>query len=985
MPFSDDEIMAKARILRDQGTDPNRIKEFIDVAKREQGAPAEAPASTDKRIGQAIDLGLEAGLPALAQLGTVEFSPVVQSVAGATAGSVGNALAQLRRMAMEGQKEFKYGENLEAATLSGIPFAGPAKMAERYRGLLGGAWELGKTSAKLGTAGMVGEAGRSLVDEQQFPQGANLAAAGLAPAIAAGATMPVVFVGQHASDWGTRVRNSIMQFSDSGVTPTPGMLLGGTAATTEQRLANASPGGRVAGKIDRTYEQISNGLNAIQPGVPEGARVWQDLQPLIGQIRKHEENISVLVNEAEKQKNNVTKLTDVAERARLAGRQDLSDSLQKEIINASDSAFTANVAALTERAKQIATARLVQGEQGMNPAQFRDEASKVLGGLKTAFEKHSEELYRGIDSAAPNFSTSPILARTEALATAVSGGVPKRLNNAVEMVKTALGDTGTASLDQLRFLRSEIANYARGSTASDAEKRLILGNKTTPGLANTITEEINKQAETAFGSEIGKRLKYANTFYAETIPAFQQKGVVELLESRPGDEYVGKLLEGMKKSGVLSDEYKNLQDLVVKIHSFSPGLASTAKGQINSAIRGAVIHEATTLDPITGLRLVDPGALSKTLVSLETGTPGTLKAVGFAGPEKVADLNKLLLKYPEAPKMGTQDWERLFSSPAFADNVGSTGVSQPYQSVASVLQAKLAASSGEVALMKSAQLKAAGKIEESEAALRRAKIYYENAGYDVAAAKTQRDAILQDPRLVALNNPGLPTSSFNAFKTAFFDPKASAVTNSDVGAIVSSLRDSKNLPDQNLLQKLRETYIADRIAAFKSAPNSSTLLKRPNVTEMSDFFNPVNPSDARNEIERARILLSPEQMDRLTQFAKVARQLAEYERLGRAGDSPVVANPAYGAARRIIDAAIDVYRDGKYSAAAALLTASPEKFAAGSKIIGDTLQATNTPAAQAALMESMRVGREKQAEEIKKRKEQLNGYIGLRSPAEVPR
>ncbi len=894
-----------------------------------------------KPSGAAIDLALEAGLPGLAQAATVEFTPVGQSIAGGVASSVGNALAQIRRMAVGDQKGFNYGENAQATGLGAIPFAGPARLAAgESRGLLGGALQTAKTGAKMAGAGMAGEEVRSLVDDGQLASGGRLAAAGAIPMGITGATLPISFGGAKLMDYGNRVGQSLKAFGGSSIKPTPGMLLGGTAATVEQNMARRNPSGGTAKVIDDTYNQISSGLNAISPNPQEGAAVFKNVQPLIGQIRKSQDVINGLNVLSAKHQESVDQAMQKLNMAQRDGMMVNTKALQEELQASSDANFATKLSSITEKAKQIATADLVRGSSAVNPAEARDLFVKeVAQPMKKAFEDHSNTLYGAVGEDHGKqlvFETAPLISEAERLAAEVTGGLPKKLNAAIDMLKENLGDSGMASLDQLRFLRSEIRVYANRANASDSERRFV------SKLGHSITEEINNQAETAFGADGGKALKYANKFYSETRPLLDNNGVSQLLEASPGDEYVTKVLLGMEKSGKDADEYKNLQDLILKINAFSPDVAAAAKGQVNSAIRGSLIHDASSINPNSpnGEVTVDGGALVSRLAKMAR-TPGTLETLGMGTPAKVAELAKLNAKYPDASKMSTQEWEQLFSSPTFSD-LAKGG------SLSSQLQPKMALSSAQNLVAKSAQLRAAGAVQQANETLARAKQALGEVSSDVSAAQLTHDALLKNPVAVAFDNPNLSDSSFNAFANTFFNPKANAVTNSEVGAMVSALKNSDSEANQKTLTKLQERYIADRIAAFKTSPATSKDTTRVDATEMSKFFNPANPGDASNEIERAKAILTPEQMGKLTKFAKVAQEVQQYEKLGKtpmlnaSNDTPTV-----GMVRKGLDAAGDLYREGKYNAAAKLL-ADPEKFENNAIVAGTMLDSINSRGGQIA-------------------------------------
>jgi len=439
----------------------------------------------------------------------------------------------------------------------------------------------------------------------------------------------------------------------------------------------------------------------------------------------------------------------------------------------------------------------------------------------------------------------------------------------------------------------------------------------------------------ALGEDGGNGLLAANKFYREGKELFDQEGVDALFASKPNDGAVRKIIGGMEKSGVNADEYKNVQNLIARIGQESPGLAESAQGHLNDIIKRSVIYDASRVAPgTTGELVVDGEALLSSMRKLGK-VPGTLEQLGLGSQASLGELETLFAKYPEATKMTSKDWDTIFSSPAFRASVAGKPWSKT--ELATNLNETLAASQADNQIVKAANLRAAGKVQEAQQVYGKAVDTLKGANGDVAAAQQKYESLLKDPVAVAFNNPNLSDSDFNSFAKALFDPKASKVTNQDVSQMADALRRSPNPANKDLLLRLQERYIADKVAAYHSTPVSSTMLKHPDADAVALFFNPVNPGDATNEIARARALLEPGQLNQLAAFSRTAKAVGQYEKLGivpiKSGSYDI---PVVGMVRRGLDAVADLYREGKYNLAAKVL-ADPAKFSKIAINVGDEI------------------------------------------------
>ncbi len=912
--------------------DANAPRKAVESPTRANQAGGEQ-SSTPKGGGLAADLMLEGALPAVAQGATAEFGPGAMALAGGSASALGNVLAQFRRIGAGEQKDFSAGQLAAATTVGAIPVGGPEANAARVsRPLISSIAQAGKTGAKMGAIGAAGENIKLLIDEGRLATpGEDVRAAAL-PAIIGGGASTIAGIAEGASAKGRSIAENAADYSAVGVKPTTGMLLPEQFATTEKKMIAANPKGEVAQQADAVKGELASGIQNVAPNPQEGAQIFKTASPLIRQISTAEDELGKLNETAQKANTAAGDAFAALGAAKAAGKADVAKAAAGEAERLSSEAFNANLQSATQNAQDLATTRVVGQSSGVDPATGRDLfVEHVAKPTLAAFDKRAAELYSVVDNQAQTFDAKPILSYARQLASDVTGGLPKKLDAAIALVTDNLGTGENVSLQALRNARSELLRKVRlGELGSNNEERLV------KGIASEITKQIDSQAVKALGEEGGQGLLAANKFYREGKELFDQEGVDALFASKPNDGSVRKIIAGMEKSGVNADEYKNVQNLIARIGQDSPGLAESAQGHFDDIIKRSIIYDASRVSPSSaGQLVVDGDALLGSLRKLGK-VPGTLEKLGLGSGQSLSELETLFAKYPEATKMGSKDWDQIFSSPAFRASVAGKPWSKT--ELATNLQETLAASQADNQLVKAANLKAAGKVDAAQQVYDKAVGTLKSVNGDVSAAQQRYEALLKDPVAVAFNNPNLSDTDFNSFAKALFDPKASKVSNQEVAQMANALRQSPTQANKDLLLRLQERYIADKVAAYHSTPVSSSMLKHPDADAIALFFNPVNPGDAANEIARARAILDPAQLSQLAAFSKTAKAVGQYEKLGvipvRSGSYDI---PVVGQVRRGLDAVADFYRQGKYELASKLL-ADPQKYSQTLLKVGDDAQ-----------------------------------------------
>ncbi len=675
---------------------------------------------------------------------------------------------------------------------------------------------------------------------------------------------------------------------------------------------------------------MTDTLNNVAPSPREGAEIFADVQPLLGKVSKTEDEIAKLSDAAVAARAKVSDTFRAVREAQAKAQGTVDKTVKKAAETAMDEAFTANLDSVMQNAQDLAVARTTGGDLGIDPATARTLfVEQVAKPLQAAFEEKSAQMYSLVNHEARTFDAAPILAKVEDLTKKASGKLPSKLQTSVQNIRDMLqsADEGMmVSLQDLRNTRAELLKRVQmGQELGSYEEKMI------KEVAAEITTQIDKQAVTALGQEGGDALKAANKFYGETRQLFDNPGVEVLFSPIPADDYVKKVVNGMKSSGIKSDEYVGLKKLATKIGESHPELAEQVKKQVADNLRQSLIFEAVAIDPVTGKMKVHGSDLLKTLEPMSR-VEGTVEALGFGTRENVVELKRLFDRYPDAASsLDTKEWETLLASPAFRD--ASKG-----KELRPALEPFLAAAQADTELVRSAYLKNAGLVDKAQRTHDEAMKTLGSVNGDLQQARIRYDQLINDPVAVSLNNPNLPDSSYNAFAAAFFDPKANAITNSELASIVQTMRNGPR-PARETLTRLQERYIADKIATYQSAGKNSSLLQQPDANEIAIFFNPTNPADAANEIARARAILDPEQIRQLGAFAKVAKAVDRYEKLGMEAPKTGSYNvPVVGQLRRGWDAVVDLYRDGRYMQMAEAM-ADPQAFARLQTQKGQRLQA----------------------------------------------
>jgi hypothetical protein len=875
---------------------------------------AQAPRLGSGGAGTMIDIALEGGIPAAAQTLATPLTPAGQAAVGSVSSVLGNALAQARRVAVGEQESMMPGQMAEAGVIGAIPFAGPMANIERVTARKFAANAL-KQGAKAGAAMVAGAEAKSLIDEGEPAGAEEVIGAGILGGLVGGGASAVGDFGANRIIRGREVASRANDFRGMTESASPGMLLPSELAATEGRLSRVSPGGAAAQRAEEGRAAFAAQGAELAPFVEEGDVIYNEIKPKMGVIGKLGGELEVIGEKATKANQQADAALEAVANARKTGEQQVSEALQVEAEKALNAATQANFEAVKDNAKRIIAEEAQAGLQGLNPAAAQEIKNEfVVRPAAEAVRRQQEALYAPIAGLEmdPVFSTAPILTKAREISGKLSGGIPGKVEGAIKVIEEVLKDS-TASLQDLRNLRSDLyRGIDLNEFGSDNANRLM------KQLAGEITAQIDAQAISALGQDAGNALLKANKFYSETRPIFAEGRINKILNVDPSGDSITPLVNQIRASGVDAPEYRNLMEAVEATRKFDPELADGLKNRLNNTIKRSIIQKASDSNGT-----ISSEEIFKYLDDIKRAdrTGNSLLELGFGDAKQVDDLKKLFADYPDASKMTEKQWDDLMAVPAFASEAAKQPIKPDMKKILAVTQA-------ENQMVKAANLRAIGLVEDAERLYQKATVTASDLGLTQQQMKRRMEELMADPGFVAWNNPKFSADGFNALKSALFDPESNKVSNNDIRELVGRLANSRNTSDRETLSKLQSAYLADKIALFDKS-EAKNLLLEPKADEIAIFFNPANPGNKNNEVERFRALFQndPDAMRRVEQFGKMARAVQEYEKMAQSPVLPASYNvPLVGTVRRVYDMLGDLYRNKKYEELANLMR-DPRAFA----------------------------------------------------------
>jgi len=916
-----DEVRSALSRLDEQLTEqskPYRAAETMramPVAGGGQIYPTPTPREAARGLATTVEIGAPiAGFAAAGPAG------------GAVAGGLGDVLGQFIRMGGGLQQEAKPLQPLYSGAygmLGGPAVTGPATTG--LRTLI----EAGKSGLGIGMGAGTIESVRSIIEKGRAPTLQEQVVPVVLPAVAGGAISSVSQVGQFLTGAAAEVAENIGKYSRAGIrNPTPGQLNPPAYAGLETRIATREPGGEVSQAVQRTYRDLTENLQGIsKSGDYEPANVFQNLKTRL-ENRNLQADLEKLNDRA---KASQAAVDAARERARAAGQMN-NRSLMDEYNRLSDQAFTDSLDSALENARRIKAEQISGGATPLLPAQARDRlVEEVIAPMKGAYKKHWDDMYGFFPDKEARLASKPIKAIAESAYKATGKSLPADLEALLEEEKI--------SLFAARQIRDKL--YTLGSGPGGVEK-------TFRQAASDVTENLSAQADTAFGPELGEQYRMVNADYRAYSDLWDKPGAEVLLAKNIDDAAVSRIVTGLKQSGIASDAFRNVIDVIGNLASpqqakaivatgngralqsvnakVNPELASVLKGHFLDLVRGNILDEASVGNKVNERKMLN--------LLREIGRDNkTLEYLGLGSMKQLDELETLFKEYNSASDLTTNDWAELWASPAFKQAY------EQGETIATLIKPILQETEISRTIARGEFLRQLGKSREADAATQRAIELAGNDARELASVRARIDAARRDPLFSVFNQPAgaeLSADSYNALKSTLFDPSASKpVNNKFVGEVFDGLRQSKAISDQNLLRNLQNEYLMTYLADFgqvgqferlKPAKLASTVSKEAGLL-------------GRGELERAKAILDTDQFEALKETARAAQILNLYEAYGKAG----VPRSDEAKAGRLVKegwyAVADLIRNNNYEKAFDIILNDPKLYAKHLSMKGQSIEA----------------------------------------------
>lgn len=889
---------------------------FADYATRPSNDAYAPNAQVLRDAAHVLDVGLEGGIPLAAQVLSLG-NPYVTGIAG----GVGNTLAQTRRMMFSGQKDFNVGEALNATLVNAIPIVGPEANVARMimkPGKVSVALDAAKEASKFAAGMYAGKTIETSIDKGRFPNAIETALSVGAPAALGGASVVGSLYGDRIMKQGKELASTyeaLKQFGKENLTP--GSLMPSTFAKIESQLTEVNQS--IRNKVDNLYSKIEDGLRSIvSTDTPiEGATLSAQINERSKKIAETERHFATLgqeVIEADKALAKKTSENRLAidkfnglNRDRIR-EQSLAVQTQTDLDAQAN--FNRAMGVTVDNAIEIASQKIagsVPGSIPLNPAQARNGiVDKVTKPLEAAYDATWKRRYGTFDQDIVGFDTSSLQSKLEKMksesrmTSEAKGEIDGLINN-------LKGEDGNmVSMGKLRDIRSGLFNAS--GTASEQ--------RVSKGYAKQVSELMDNQIENVFPRR-GDEFKSIQKDYAKYSDLWEMPGVEMFFVKNPADDLVTKTVAGIKKSGIDSDEYKNITALITHIAGGTMStpndnanflLASSLKGHVNDLIRSNIIMEASEGGRVSTEKLLK-------ILSPDNIDDKTLRTLGFGSKNQLRDLALLTKKNPDYSSLSPEDLAGIFSSESFkaaADGRSGSKLATLAQDIHRINTIKDKLIQSAMADQLGLKQAAAAAYEEAKAFSDKANLSRDN--FSKAVAEVKSNPVYQ-------NFGQIGSNSWNGFISEVLDPKSAKVNDKFVKELVDSLKNSPDAKDNQLLKAIQQRYVEDHLKKMK--PTEAGAL----ITEQVDFGQMANLTKPRNmDFERAKSLLAPDQLKALEEFSVAAKAMYDYEAIGGIASRPPSRNlPVKQQIRKSIDGVLSIANQGNYNEAAALLL-NPESY-----------------------------------------------------------
>ena len=897
-----------------------------------------------------FDYTVEVGLPLVAQIATAEFSPAAQAAVGGITGSVGNALAQGRRVMAGEQKGFEAGQWLQNTSLSAIPIIGSVKVA----GLTGAALKTAKVAA-LPAAGAATTAGRTLLDEGRLPTKEEVIFAAGLPAALHVASMPVGLAGRVVSKKIKDMAEKEARMNEAGVKPTLGMI-DTQFAQAEQRIAERQGIGRpLPASIEDAHKDMKAFLADAATPKAEIFEMGTEYYDTLNRAQKVRDSLSeeakAAVAASREAQDKLMLLRNVVDK-------ETREALEAEASKKANESFLATVSSTVKNAQDLARDQLQGNTPLLNPAVAADAAydrviSPMFDKKVGAFPVHFNEQYSKFDPNIPVYDVGALGGALKEAESRVTEGVPTPLGAAVSMAKKFMapaeegGATPMRSLGDLRSLRDKLYSASQGNIPGGDRSAIIQ-------MARAVSDLINNGADDAAGvalSNFGKEwdaeaLRAVNAGYRRYSDLLELPGVADFLDKDTAKLTVNRALSEMDKSGAQAVTFDNLSKVINYASEISPELGETLRRQRNDIFKGALFQRFAegNFDEASGGYLVSPSKLANWMAQVEQASPGTLKELGLGDKGTANALKALADAYPHASKPTDAQLASIFRNPLFQASMEAQkfGGKAPKDVLNHFLGQAMADSQTKNLADLTANLASMGKLEEAKAVWAEARQRVVQSGRDLAKADAVLVELGEDPLKVAFSSAGLNPKSYDDLAKFLKDPNTP-------DKWVQSFVDGAKATEQGqaFLDEIRAREVADYFAEEAVAsPSYVQTPTVPNYQKIAEFHqNDIPLQDARR---RLGILLDEESLRLLDERSRMSRDFLDYAKGGKAPSDMVAGRvPVNSVTRKALGLIESALKNGEYRVAAWLLIDSEGRLGATAQALQKAGEAASKGAPQA--------------------------------------
>jgi hypothetical protein len=774
--------------------------------------------------------------------------------------------------------------------------------------------EAGTQATVGGLAGAAEEIGKGATMEEAARGMVGPAVVG---GVAGGALGGIPVYGQQFLERAKAVVDVTNRYIDAGIKQLSPQLVeprryGQEEARRLSRGLLDKEGKEVMDRRQSVYSQINDGLSNVVGVAPEGALIKSTIRERVMSVPEAQEQLQRAEAEriasdlaAKKASDAVTQAESDYVRIANAETKKAHDVVVLEAQKAQERNFQSAMRTLVERARLQAVESISQGKTGATSPEVREAFVRDV--VAPTFEAYGN-FFNNSYSIIPNtagFEAKPIIAEVNRVKKLIPGedsGLNRKEHETLNTVLSELTGSGKSkegvildasgkpvvsealTLTQLRNIRDVLFNVGRIGEMTTANRTKL------KELGHFVSGQIDEQAERIYGKTIGGHLKGLNKDYAQFKELQEVPGFDVLFSTDATDPSVTQLVNALIKDGPKSETYAGVVSFIENLATpkqgrqivqgplgpvimpysavIEPEMAAAMKGHFNSLIHQNILKSAEHNG------IVDHKALGTALGKI--GNHKELPALlGFSKGE-IDNLLAVLKDFPDDGHLSSDVWASYLTNPTVRKGIEESG-----STFVQVIRRDIADSAIQDRINRTITLEAFGNLNaarrEYDSAM---KIARDNGIKEADARKIYMDR-LSDPRL----KPFIPgqegkinPESYSTLLSSLFDPTAGATTNRYVSDIFSSLRSSRDLADKQLLRDLQGAYIRDYLNLFQTEGRGIVTGQAPSAKKLSEYFHPMGGTPAAREMERARIVLEPDQMSALEGLFEVGDMLRKSEK-----------------------------------------------------------------------------------------------------------